>query len=309
LHTLLKLTGQVASSLPLSSQTLMDLTNKTLSELKDLAAELGVNPDGHRGHKQSWIRAIESANCDRHSGCFTDDRPPNRGEERGGRVEIEAIENSPGVKTDPSPAESGITLSPRFLTLYTPPSTQKQFVPDETGQLSLLNFTEEEEPPDSDDFEGDMFAFWAACDAWCDRNPDDYSEQCTEADLQCTEADLQCTEADLQCTEADLQCTGLIELSLASMCEWAPCPDEWYEPIEIIETTSSTLEDSPVSDSSSMLDRPKFSIPVFADRNSEDPPPTAGSFARLPPTGLKGFPPARAKVSSSGRAPPGGDAM
>lgn len=212
--------------------------------------------------------------------------------------EIEASDNS----IDASPPESGITLSPRFLSIYLPPSTEKQFVSDESGQLSLLNFTEEEEPPDPDDFEGNMFAFWAAYDAWCDRNPDDSSEQCTGAELQRQEP-------------IESQRQEPIELSLASMCEWAPCPEEWYEPVETNETSSSTLEISPVSLEQSEvmeLPAPSFFIPTFNDRNSEDPP-TAGSFARLP-TSPKGFPPAnsvakfaRVKVSS-GRSPPGGDA-
>jgi hypothetical protein len=95
----------------------MDLTNKTLSELRAIADEWGITPTGHRGHKQTWILAIEAAICDRKEAAsailsegfanenspgvesqdsditayFTDDRPPNRGEERGGRVENEAI--------------------------------------------------------------------------------------------------------------------------------------------------------------------------------------------------------------------------
>jgi hypothetical protein len=98
----------------------MDLTNKTLSELRAIASEWGITPTGHRGHKQTWISAIEAAICDRKEAVsailsegfanenspgvesqdsdirayFTDDRPPNRGEERGERVENEAIELS-----------------------------------------------------------------------------------------------------------------------------------------------------------------------------------------------------------------------
>jgi hypothetical protein len=39
----------------------MDLTTKTLSELKAIASERGIIPTGHRGHKQTWIRAIENS--------------------------------------------------------------------------------------------------------------------------------------------------------------------------------------------------------------------------------------------------------
>ncbi len=333
----------------------MDIANKTLSELRAIASERGIIPTGHRGHKRTWISAIEnSPGVDRQTApnntheapnnttaYFTDEQPPNRGD---GKGRIESIESSdapwqpnseecrmiaemflfaagvgPEIEAsdcliDASPPESGITLSSRFVTLYSPPSTEKQFVPDETGQLSLLNFTEEEEPPDPDDFEGNMFAFWAAYDDWCDRHPDIDVSEFSEPLSQPSEP---------------------IEIELTSMCEWAPCPMEWYEP-----APPEVSELSLAIESSSTYN---FSIPTFdawCDRqNDTDEPPDTEIFARLPKPKPPSFPPqaigsdtkkcfnanrhttrstiavqahiihfATDSSSQSGRSPPGGDA-
>ena len=133
-----------------------------------------------------------------------------------------------------------------------------------------------------------------------------------------------------------------IEISLESFCEWAPVPDDWYEPVA--SEPSEVLEVSPVSSDhcsdhcSDQLQNSlcpaiessctsKFLIPVFdawCDRPIDtDEPPDAGIFARLPKPKPPGFPPiavvagdrsstrkfARSATLLSGRAPPGGDAM
>ena len=251
--------------------------------------------------------------------CTEADRPPNRGDNGRGRIESEleltesaiapTAENLSRSESDLNPILTGITFSHRFLALYSPPQSENiHFKANADGQLSLLDFEIEsaDEPPDPDDFES-MFAFWAAYDAWCERTDDD-SEQFEP-----------------------------LEISLTSMCEWAPCPEEWYEPEtnETNETVSCTLEIS------SMLELPilfdicanessitcNFSIPTFdawCDRpNGKDEPPTAGVGARLPKPKPPSFPSAvvgkgdrssikqfaRSAILLSGRAPPGGDAM
>src|SRR4028119_2389722 len=99
------------------------------------------------------------------------------------------IEDSPGVKTEATVSESaiapaaknrieegsdqnpiltGIPLSDRFVTRYTPPQpTIIHFQSDADGQLNLLDFEVEsvEEPPDPDDFES-LDAFREAIARW-----------------------------------------------------------------------------------------------------------------------------------------------
>lgn len=195
---------------------------------------------------------------------------------------------------------TGVTFSDSFLARYSPPRSENiRFQPDADGQLSLLDFEIEsaDEPPDPDDFDS-MLAFRTAYDDWCDRDDESEIEQFEPIEP--------------------------LYISLASMSEWAPCPDDWYEPEtnEIIETVSCTLEtvSMPIKSSSTC----NFSIPTFdawCDRpNGKDEPPTAGVGARLPkpkPPSFSpavvgkgdGVVPARCALLLSGRAPPGGDAM
>jgi hypothetical protein len=117
-----------------------------------------------------------------------------------------AAENSPGVKTEATVSESaitpaaknpiltGLTFSDRFLARYAPPQPEIiHFQSDADGQLSLLNFEIEsvDEPPDPDDFES-LDAFPEAIARWDTENPE------------------------------------LLAVSIDSMCEWAPCPEQWY---------------------------------------------------------------------------------
>ncbi len=206
---------------------------------------------------------------------------------------------------DDSPAVTGITFSPKFIATYPPYFGEIHYKAETNGQLNLLEPDIEDEPPDPDDFDS-IDAFREAMARWDAEHPPEP-----------------------------------LEVSMASMCEWAPCPLEWYEPetIETIETVSCTLEISPVSVASSSTCN--FSIPVFggfavacgAERhrpNNNDEPPTAGIGARLPLPKPPSFPPmvvaegdgvpprklrtngkkfARSAILLSGRAPPGGDAM
>jgi len=242
------------------------------------------------------------------------------------------IEDSPGVKTEATVSESaiapaaknyleeesdqnpiltGIPLSDRFVIRYTPPQPEIiHFQSDADGQLSLLDFEVESvnEPPDPDDFES-LDAFREAIALWDDQNPEPPA------------------------------------VSIDSMCEWAPCPQEWYEPeaeilplkassmIELPEQ-SEVMELPPLIETSSISD---FFIPTFGrwgDRsNGSDEPPDTGIFARLPKPKPPTFPPhasqplvsqasrnypetipklfhrvAAGSSTQPGRSPPGGDA-
>jgi len=137
-----------------------------------------------------------------------------------------------------------------------------------------------------------------------------------------------------------------LEISLDSFSEWAPCPDDWYEPAssEVLELSSAILSEGCANESSSIckflipvfdackflipvFDACKFLIPVFdawCDRtNRNDESPTVGVGARLPLPKPPSFPPmvaalgdrsiiekfARSATLLSGRSPPGGDAV
>lgn len=224
---------------------------------------------------------------------FNDEQPPNRGDGKG-RLESEpkmsqsaiahAAKNSPGVsrKTstahqllelfkssahiiEESPAaeteaevlesaivpaaknhlnqEEGITFSSTFLARYSPPQPEIiRFQSDADGQLSLLDFEVErqDEPPDPDDFER-LEDFRRAIALWDAEHPEP------------------------------------LEISLDSFCEWAPCPDDWYEP-----EPSEVMELSPAPESSITCN---FSIPTFdawcdrANRQTDsDEPPNPEDF-------------------------------
>jgi len=140
---------------------------------------------------------------------------------------VPATENSPGVdcvycnspeyeslrdgsyrcyrcqpETDQNLILTGISLSDRFLARYTPPQSETlqyqitdDYEVDTDGQLSLFEVHVQSlpEPPDPDDFES-LDAFREAIALW------------------------------------DAQNLEPLAVSMDSMCEWAPCPEEWYEP-------------------------------------------------------------------------------
>jgi len=227
-----------------------------------------------------------------------------------------ATENLPRSESDLNPILTGIPLSDSFLARYSPPQAESiHFQSDADGQLSLLDFEVEsvDEPPDPDDFPS-IDAFNNAIALWDAQHP-----------------------------------AEPIEISLDSMCEWAPCPDAWYEP-----AVAEVPEHPPTAESSSTCN---FSIPTFdawCDRQNDndeppnpedfdsmfafwaaydkwlgedddtDEPPDTGICARLPGPKPPKFPPtsviagdranrikkfARSAALVSGRSPPGGDAM
>ncbi|MEG4147900.1 hypothetical protein [Microcoleus sp. Pol12B5] len=177
---------------------------------------------------------------------------------------------------------SPVTFSPKFLATYPPYFGEIHYKADLDGQLNLLERLEtDNEPPDPDDF-ASLDAFREAIALWDAEHPEP------------------------------------LEISLDSFCEWAPCPDDWYEP--------EVLNCKPTIECSST-----FSIPTFdawCDRAKRqidsDEPPDTGNYARLPGPKPPKFPPmsvgssdranrikkfARNATLVSGRAPPGGDAM
>jgi hypothetical protein len=201
------------------------------------------------------------------------------------------IEDSPGVKTEAIVSESAIapedknhieeesdqnsltviTFSDRFLGRYSPP--QSEIIPfqsDADGQLSLLNFEIQSasEAPDPDDFDS-LDAFREAIARWDTENPE------------------------------------LLAASIDSMCEWAPCPEEWYWPkAEILPLKASFMSDlSLPSEQSEVMELSiagensitcNFFIPTFdawCDRpNRSDQPPDTWIYARLPKPKPPSFP-------------------
>ncbi|MEG4925206.1 hypothetical protein Q5690_32875, partial [Microcoleus sp. F10-D1] len=201
-------------------------------------------------------------------------------------AQIEPVHESIPQSLETSP---GVTFSPKFLARYSPPQPENIFYKaDIEGQLSLLDFEiqSESEPPDPDDFES-LDAFREAIALWDAQNPE------------------------------------LLQVSLDSFCEWAPCPDDWYEPDTLLEL-SEVMEVSLLVESSITC---KFLIPVFGFPGNRatgtDEPPTAGAGARLPKPKPPSFPPmgvvagdrvnlikfVRSAILLSERAPPGGDAV
>jgi len=307
--------------------TLEQLQRKNLAELKEIGWQLSVFPDADRRCRQNWIDAIVGINppllqllevssaasveqvqepievqaqeppIESKFGRIVYSRPAQKLSAQASKnspgVEVEQvqeaiapfsaiIEDSPGVKTEATVSESarglpvknpiltGVTLSDRFCVRYFPPQPENiRFQSDADGQLSLLNFEIEsvDDPPDPEDFET-LDAFREAIARW------------------------------------DFEHLEELAVSLDSMCEWAPCPTDWYEfdtefqPSQVLEVSELSLarKSSITSD---------FFIPTFdawCDRsNSSDEPPDTGVYARLPKPKPPSFPPmavgqARAKL-------------
>ena len=139
------------------------------------------------------------------------------------------------------------------------------------GQLSLLDFEVQLQPelPDPDDFES-LDAFREDLARWDTENPE------------------------------------LLAAPIDSMCEWAPCPEEWYWPkAEILPLkASSTIDLSLPSEQSFVMELSiadessitcNFFIPTFdawCDQfNRSDEPPDTWIYARLPKPKPPSFPP------------------
>ncbi|NQE38510.1 hypothetical protein [Microcoleus asticus] len=154
---------------------------------------------------------------------------------------------------------SPVTFSPKFLATYPPYFGEVLYKAEATGQLNLLEPKTDGEPPDFDDF-ADIDAFNEAMARWDAENPES------------------------------------LAASMDSMCEWAPCPHEWYEPeAENLPLKASSMMELSLSaiESSST-----FSIPTFdawcdrSNRHSDtDEPPDTGIGARLPGPKPPNFPP------------------
>ncbi|MEG3907328.1 hypothetical protein QT979_08535 [Microcoleus sp. w2-18bC1] len=167
---------------------------------------------------------------------------------------------------------SPLTFSPRFLATYPPYFGEIHYKAEATGQLNLLEPETDSEPPDPDDF-ASIDAFNEALARWDAENPEP------------------------------------LAASMDSMCEWAPCPADWYEPeAEILPLKASSMNElAPSAESSSTCN---FSIPTFdawcdrANRQTDsDKPPDTGSFTRLPGPKPPKFPPMAIGQSHTKRIP------
>ena len=260
--------------------TAAHLGKKTFSELKAIACEFGIFPAADRRCRQNWIDAIVGVNPPllqllEVSPALEEVEPVAEAIASVDPVQeplIETLETSPGVESDRHPILRGVTLSNRFLACYSSPQAQIiHFQSEADGQLSLLDFEvqSEPEPPDPDDFES-LDAFREAIARWDTENPE------------------------------------LLAASIDSMCEWAPCPEEWYwSKAEILPLkASSTIDLSLPSEQSEVMELSiagegsitcNFFIPIFdawCDRfNRSDEPPDTGIYARLPKPKLPSFPP------------------
>jgi hypothetical protein len=189
-----------------------------------------------------------------------------------------AAKNHIKEESDLNPILTGITLSDRFLARYSPPQSETLhyeltdgYKVDTDGQLSLFEaqVVTEPEPPDPDDFES-IDAFREAIALWDAQNPEPPA------------------------------------VSIDSMCEWAPCPEKWYEPkAEILPLKASSMielpEQSEVMEVSELSPARKSSITsdffiltfgCWGDRfNGSDEPPDTWIFARLPKPKPPTFPP------------------
>ena len=244
------------------------------------------------------FRETHASEIEDYLASFTEaDRPPNRGDNGRDRLESEQEMSKIAIASTAAHqllerlkssvhAEDFPTLSDSFLARYPPPRSENiHYQADADGQLNLLDFELESvsEPPDPDDFDS-LDAFHEALARWDAENPEP------------------------------------LAVSMDSMTEWAPCPDDWYEP----EAENLASKDASRNESCKCWN---FSIPTFdawCDRtNDTDEPPDTGIFARLPKPKPPSFPPmrvvagdrtnrikkfARSAILLSGRAPPGGDA-
>ena len=167
-------------------------------------------------------------------------------------IELKLSQSAIGLAVK-NPILTGVILSDRFCARYSPPQPGIiHFQSDADGQLSLLNFEIESasEPPDPDDFES-LDGFREAIARWDGEHPEE------------------------------------LAVSLDSFCEWAPCPDTWYELAEVVEVAPGAIESSITSN---------FFIPVFGSAGDRinrnfDEPPTAGVGARWPQSTPLSFPP------------------
>ena len=226
--------------------------------------------ESNRNHFSGLERLTES-NRNHFSGVEVD-RVQKAIEVQAQEAIAQAVENSPGVEFDWHPILRGVTLSDRFLARYSPPQSGIiHFQSELDGQLSLLDFEvqSQPEPPDPDDFES-LDAFREAIARWDTENPE------------------------------------LLVASIDSMCEWAPCLEEWYWlKAEILPLKASSTSDlSLPSEQSEVMELSivgessityNFFIPTFdawCDRfNRSDEPPDTGIYARLPKSKPLSFPP------------------
>jgi len=240
---------------------------------------------------------------------------PRLSHQRTQREIAPAAKISLNSKPDLNPILTGVCLSDRFLTRYSPPQSAIHYKADTYGQLNLFDFETEssDEPPDPDDFES-LDAFREAIARWDWEHPDSF-ERCSDilpssvhgepSSVHCEPNPVHCEPPDPHdfdsmfafwaaydaWDEASDDGVDPLEISLDSFREWAPCPADWYEPAALFEP-SLTLGLSSACKSSRTSG---FFIPTFdawCDRSyGSDEPPDTWFFARLPKPKPPKFPP------------------
>jgi hypothetical protein len=263
-----------------------------------------------------------------------------------------------------NPILTGIALSDRFLARYASPQAETLhyeitdgYKVDTGGQLSFFEsqVVSEPEPPDPDDFDS-LDAFRQAIARWDWEHPTSSFDHCSDLlpssvhseppdpydfdsmfAFWASDDDSEQSSIDKLPSSIDKLPSSIdkpLEVSLDSFCEWAPCPEDWYEPDTLLEP-SKVPELSPVCKSSITSN---FFIPTFGslgDRwNRSDEPPDTGISAKLPKPKPPKFPPqaasqplvnqvsrnypetipelfrvAAGSSTQPARSPPGGDAM
>lgn len=262
--------------------TLEQLQSKTFKELKEIGYQINALSVGDRRCRQNWIDALVGVKL-----------PLLELLEASSAAQVELVQEPIEVQAlEPIEVQvlelievqalelienfPGVTFSPRFLACYFPPKSEKfHYQADADGQLSLLDFEVEfaDEPPDPDDYPTE-FEFRVAYDSWCDRNSDIDALEFSELLPQFLEIVPQFEE---------------IEISLASMAEWAPCPDEWYEPVLV---AREKLQRCPCGVVSAIQCDGTIATHFFADRIYQVP--CHRHFFRC---------------LTAARSPPGGDAV
>jgi len=330
--------------------TLEQLEKKSVKELKEIGWELNVLPDDDRRRRQSWIDAIAGVNppllqlletsptdvqAQESPIIETVEASPAAENVQAQELPIEskfgcivyprsaqgaisqAAKTSPGVNVDP--VEEAISQA-----VKTSPGVNVDPVEEAISQAVKtspgvnVDPVEDFLPECSDCFGDGYFEDGWGLVKFC---------QC-EPKSSCQKTQSAIAPAAKKHIDDDSE---PLEVSLDSFCEWAPCPDDWYEPSKVSEVSElSPTKSSITSD---------FFIPIFdawCDRSKgSDEPPDTGIFARLPKPKPPKFPPkaasqppvnrqstrypetipklfhrvAAGSSTQPARSPPGGDAM
>lgn len=143
---------------------------KSLAELKAIASELGITPDGDKRQKDTWIRAIHNRGITVVEPCFNHEKTAIEREREklpiGARVALMCPPTHPSLC--PCAPEQDDRWNPAHF-------GDLEFKAEENGQLNLL-MPIMTEPPDPDDYP-DLSSFHEAWDKWEQNNPTPQPEE------------------------------------------------------------------------------------------------------------------------------------